>query len=79
MTRKPHNLLDWERQAIVDAYCAGEKVDAIAAEFNVSKQYPGMLAESHGRPRRKSGRPKKFITSFTCSSVSAVRLSPVIG
>lgn len=51
-------LLDWERQAIVDAYRANEKREAIAEEFGVATQYPAILARRHGVPPRGRGRPK---------------------
>lgn len=50
-------LLDWERQAIVDAFLAGEKIEAIAAEFGVTRSYPGVLARRMGVPARWTGRP----------------------
>lgn len=52
-------LCDWERQAIVDAMIAGEKREAIAAEFDIADHYPRMLARRHGVPPRGRGRPKK--------------------
>lgn len=50
-------LLDWERDAIVDAYKAGEKRDAISAEFGVCGHYPRMLAARRGIAGRSAGRP----------------------
>ena len=53
-------LLDWERDAIVQAMADGEKADAIGAEFGVCLSYPGMLAKRRGLPPRSiRGRPKK--------------------
>jgi len=53
-------LLDWERDAIVQAMADGEKADAIRAEFGVCLSYPGMLARRRGvPPRTVKGRPKK--------------------
>lgn len=43
----------WERQAMIDAYVAGEKVEAIAAEFDVFKTTPGNLAVRAGYKRRR--------------------------
>jgi len=56
--RKPHSLEPWERQAILDAYLANEKVDAIAAEFGINNTYPGKLARSRNFFSRPKGRPK---------------------
>ena len=50
-------LLDWERAAIVDAMRDGEKRDAIASEFNVSRSYPSILARRKGIDARSPGRP----------------------
>ena len=50
-------LLDWERAAIVDAMRDGEKRDAIASEFKVSRSYPSILARRHGLDARSAGRP----------------------
>lgn len=48
-------LLDWERDAIVAAMAAMEKREAIAAEFNVSRSYPSVLARRRGiEPRSKA-------------------------
>lgn len=56
---KRRSLLDWERDAIVQAMAAMEKVDSICAEFNVCRSYPGMLARRRGvEPRSSGGRPK---------------------
>lgn len=52
-------LLDWERNAIVDAMRGGEKRDAICAEFGVSRSYPGNLARRRGIEPRSTGRPAK--------------------
>lgn len=36
--RKRHRrLLEWERFAVVEAYLNGEKIEALAAEFNIAK------------------------------------------
>lgn len=52
-------LLDWERDAIVEAYAGNEKRDAICAEFDVSPSYPGNLARRRGlKPRSENGRPR---------------------
>ena len=59
MTSKRRSLLEWERDAIVAGYFAGEKEDALAAEFGVSVDYPHKLARRRGVPRRSVGRPRK--------------------
>lgn len=53
-------LLDWERDAIVDAMASHEKRDAICAEFNVSRSYPTNLARRRGLAPRGIGRPKRL-------------------
>jgi hypothetical protein len=50
-------LLEWERQAILDAYRDGEKVVALCAEFGVACNYPRSLARRRGFPVRIQGRP----------------------
>jgi hypothetical protein len=50
-------LLEWERQAILDAYRGGEKVAALCAEFGVARNYPRSLARRRGFPVRIQGRP----------------------
>ena len=57
--RKRHGprLLEWERQAILDAYREGEKVAALCAEFGVARNYPRSLARRRGFPVRIQGRP----------------------
>lgn len=52
-------LLDWEREAIVQAMSDNEKRDSICAEFGVSRSYPGNLARRRGIQPRSSGRPTK--------------------
>jgi hypothetical protein len=51
-------LLDWERNAIVDAVASNEKLASICSEFNVCHSYPGMLAKRRGLKSRPIGRPK---------------------
>ena len=53
-------LLDWQRQALIDAYMGGEKESALAAEFGVSPSYPGILAGRSGCEKRPWGRPRKL-------------------
>ena len=53
-------LLDWERNAIVDAMAANEKREAVASEFNVSRSYPSILARRRGIEPRSAGRPKRL-------------------
>jgi hypothetical protein len=45
-------LQPWERQAVIDAYRDGEKLEAIAAEFNCSGAAVSQLAKRAGLPRR---------------------------
>lgn len=45
-------LSDWERQAVIDAYAAGEKVWAIAVEFGVLEQCVRRAARKAGFPPR---------------------------
>jgi hypothetical protein len=45
-------LPDWERQAVIDAYVAGEKVWAIAVEFGVLEQCVRRAARKAGFPPR---------------------------
>ena len=52
-------LLDWERDAIVQAMIDNEKRDSICAEFGVSRAYPGNLARRRGVEPRSPGRPSK--------------------
>ena len=52
-------LLDWERDAIVDAVASNEKRESISAEFGVCRSYPGMLAKRRGIKSNPKGRPKK--------------------
>lgn len=61
-------LLDWERNAIVEAMRDGEKRDAICAEFGVSRAYPSMLARRRGIPPRSKGRPKRSQSSLAVLS-----------
>jgi len=51
-------LEPWERQAIIDAYEAGEKIEALASEFGVDLSYPRKLASRAGHKLRAIGRPK---------------------
>jgi hypothetical protein len=55
----PWRLLEWQKQAIVDAIGAGEKRSAVAEEFGVSDHYPTMLARRRGLKPRPVGRPAK--------------------
>lgn len=54
-------LLDWERDAIVEAYRDGEKVASISSEFGVSEDYPTILARRRGVVGRPCGRPRKTL------------------
>lgn len=53
--KRTWRLQAWERQAIVDAYAGGEKLDAIAAEFGCCRHYPRVLASRRGQPARGKG------------------------
>lgn len=57
--RKKHRyLLDWEKQALVDAYMAGEKLTSLAEEFGVDHSTISHLAKRWGCPRRPTTRHK---------------------
>jgi hypothetical protein len=45
-----------EKRAILRAYGAGEKTDAIAAHFGIHRTYPAHLARRRGMPRRPARR-----------------------
>lgn len=42
-----------QRAALVEEYRAGEKVDYLAAKYQVDRGYPGKLARKRGEPRRE--------------------------
>ncbi len=52
---KLKRLQEWERQIVLDGYLRGDKLDALAAEFNCSTGTISMLAKRRGLPRRKLG------------------------
>jgi hypothetical protein len=54
--RKPGRPSIHDQAAILAAYVAGEKIEAIAALHGVSPPYPGMLAKRRGLPARGQGR-----------------------
>lgn len=56
--------MDWQRQAILDAYLRREKVAAICAEFDVWRGYPRQLARGAGHDIRPTGRPKTIRAAF---------------
>ena len=60
ITRKPgRKSLPLEiQQKILDAYKAGEKVDAICSTFGVERKYPAKLAKKFGVPTRPPYRVK---------------------
>lgn len=60
MTRQ---LTDEQRDEIVRRYRNGEKVDAIASDFGVGREYPGKLAHRRGEPRREWRGPQRRETS----------------
>ena len=77
---KAYGLLPWQQQALLDAYLAGEKVEAIAHEFGVHVSYPRLLAKRRGHPVRPIGRPpKKRVHPAKRAVACDSRLSPVIG
>jgi DNA-directed RNA polymerase specialized sigma24 family protein len=52
-------LQDWERQAILDAYIDGEKLEAVACEFGVTMWAVNKIGRRAGEPPRPIGRPPK--------------------
>ena len=50
--RRYERLQEWEYEAIAQAYLAGEKLLAIAAEFDTTESAVSRIAERHGLPRR---------------------------
>lgn len=77
---KAYGLLPWQQQALIDAYLAGEKTEAIAEEFGVHVSYPRLLAKRRGHPVRQIGRPRTKRVHPAKRVVSCdSRLSPVIG
>lgn len=74
-TKKRRRLLEWEQQAIGDAYAAGEKIDAIAAEFEVPRTYPGRIAARFGHPRRRSGYQR---ATSNLSASAVLEPSPIV-
>ena len=56
-------LIRQRQDAIIAAYLAGEKVDAIAATYNVARTYPAILARRHGFDGRPNGRPDSLAKS----------------
>ena len=54
--RRP-NLQDWERQAILDAYKNGEKLEAVASEFGVHWTTVNKIGRRAGCKPRPHGRP----------------------
>ena len=52
-------LVFWQRRAIAEAFEAGEKADALAAEFGITKQYVGQLHKLVGFAGRPTGRPRR--------------------
>jgi hypothetical protein len=47
-----NRLPDTIRSAVIAAYRAGEKTDAIAAQFNLSRAHPRQIARQAGIPPR---------------------------
>lgn len=69
--RGKRRLLDWERDAIVDAYARGEKLAAIGAEFGIKFNYVSMLARRRGLPPR----PRFFRPTDSQSREMAIALA----
>lgn len=60
MKKTTYHLTAAQREEIVARYRTGEKVDAIAADYGVGREYPGKLAHRRGEPRRDwRGPPEK--------------------
>ena len=79
MRGKPHRLLPWQLQAIADGYRAGEKIEALAAEFGVSHSYVSQLAKHRGIVLRRPGHKIFGISLSNSANSVSTRLSPVIG
>jgi hypothetical protein len=54
---KPWSVSKEKKQAILDAYLRGEKLEVISAQFGVWLRYAPQLARTRGLPCRKTGRP----------------------
>lgn len=65
-----HKLTAPQLKAILSRYQAGEPVDAIAADFNISCDYPSKLARRHGLKMRKNER-WEMVRRGTASATSA--------
>lgn len=77
MPRKKHQRLQqWERDAIVEAYRAGEKGLSIAYEFNCDEATVGKVARRAGVPKRQhtrgkvKGPTKRFLASIRRANVA---------
>ncbi len=72
-------LYDWQRQAIADAFGAGEKSDSVAAEFGITRQRVGQIGQEFGHPSRGVGRPKSKVFFNAMLSTSPIGTAAVIG
>jgi hypothetical protein len=54
---KPWGVSKAKKQAILEAYLRGEKLEVISVQFGVWLRYAPQLARSRGLPCRKIGRP----------------------
>lgn len=59
--KRSHRLLPWQRQAIADAYGAGEKVEAVAAEFQITSARVSQIGIGAGHPRRRPTKIKGLL------------------
>ena len=57
--RRRPRLQDWEKQAIADAYAAGEKVEALGSEFFVHASRVTRIAVQFGHAMRYADRPRR--------------------
>lgn len=59
MGHRPHSLSSNRRQALINRYQAGDKIEVICLEFGVARGYPSTLAKRRGIALR---RQKEFTT-----------------
>lgn len=58
----------WERQAILDAYRDGEKLEVIALEFGVSISAISKIARAHGVPPRTQSNGSPYANGKTSTT-----------
>ena len=58
--KKYRRLQEWEREAILQAYKDGEKLLALAAEFDTLESTISRIAERAGLPRRKKANAPRY-------------------